>query len=92
MKQKEREARTELMCPKAWCCLGEVPYVFSRSSAKFQSHTAKTFVDFDPNLAILDFQFEFTNGFETMQKAWSSLEDVRWCFSRSFVKFQGHAG
>ena len=24
----------------AWCCLGEVPYCFSRSSVKFQGHTA----------------------------------------------------
>ena len=29
------------MVHKAWCCLGEVPYCFSRSSAKFQGHTAK---------------------------------------------------
>ena len=26
---------------KAWCCLGEVPYCFSRSSVKLQGHTAK---------------------------------------------------
>ena len=26
---------------KAWCCLEEVPYFSSRSSVKFQSHTAK---------------------------------------------------
>ena len=25
----------------AWCCLEEVPYYFSRSSVKFQGHTAK---------------------------------------------------
>ena len=29
------------MMQKAWCCLGEVSYYFSRSSIKFQGHTAK---------------------------------------------------
>ena len=29
------------MMHKAWCCSGEVPYCFSRSSVTFQSHTAK---------------------------------------------------
>ena len=29
------------MMHKAWCCLEEVPYCFSRSSVKFQGHTAK---------------------------------------------------
>ena len=29
------------MMHKAWCCLGEVPYCFWRSSVKFQGHTAK---------------------------------------------------
>ena len=36
------------------CCLKEVPYCFSRSSVKFQGHTAKKFVDFDPNWAFPD--------------------------------------
>ena len=35
-------------------------------------------------------QFEFTNGYEMMHKAWNSTEEVPYCFSRSFVKFQGH--
>ena len=34
--------------------------------------------------------FEFTNGYEMMHKAWSSMEKVPYCFSRSSVKFQGH--
>ena len=29
------------MMHKAYCCLGEVPYCFSRSSIKFRDHTAK---------------------------------------------------
>ena len=34
----------------------------------------------------------FTNGYEMMHKAWSSIEGVPYCFPRSSVKFQGHTG
>ena len=47
------------MMHKAWCCLGEVFYCFWRSSVKFQGHTAKKIVDFDPNLAFPDCNFSF---------------------------------
>ena len=60
----------------AWCCLEEVRYCFSRSSVKFQGHTAKKIVNFDPNWAFPDCNsglFEFTNGYEMMHKAWSSI-------------------
>ena len=33
---------------------------------------------------------EYTKGYEMMHKAWSSIEEVLYCFSRSSVKFQGH--
>ena len=36
-------------------------------------------------------QFQFTNCYEMMHKAWSSVEEVRYCFSRSSFEFQGHA-
>ena len=35
-------------------------------------------------------QFGITDGYKMMHKAWSSIEDVPHCFSRSSVKFQGH--
>ena len=35
-------------------------------------------------------QFEYTNGYEMMHKAWSSVEEVPYCFSSSSVKFQGY--
>ena len=38
----------------SWCCLGEVSYCFSRSSVKFQGHTAKKIVEFDPDGAFPD--------------------------------------
>ena len=37
-------------------------------------------------------QFESTNGYEMMQKASSSIEEVPDCFSGSSIKFQGHTG
>ena len=45
-----------------------------------------------PRLGVfgLEFQFEFTNGYEIMHKAWSSIEEVPYSFSRSYVKLQGH--
>ena len=45
-----------------------------------------------PRLGVsgLQLQFEYTNGYEMMHKAWSSIEEVPYCFSRSSLKFQGH--
>ena len=40
--------------PTAWCCLGEVPYYFSRSSVKFQGHTTKKIISSYPNWAFPD--------------------------------------
>ena len=45
-----------------------------------------------PRLGVsgLEIEFEFTNGYEMLHKAWSSIEEVPYCFWRSFVIFQGH--
>ena len=37
-------------------------------------------------------QFEFTDGYEMLHKAWNSKGDVPYCFPRSSIKFQGHTG
>ena len=42
------------MMNKAWSSIEEVPYCFSRSSVKFQGHTALKIVEFDPNWAFPD--------------------------------------
>ena len=34
-------------------------------------------------------QFEITDGYKMMNKGWSSIEEVPYCFSRSWIKFQG---
>ena len=58
-----------------------------------RSHGPKN-QQFWPKLSVsgLQLQFEFTNGYEMMHKAWSSIGWVPYCFSRSSVKFQGHTG
>ena len=66
-------------------CLWEVPYYCSRPPIKFRGHTAKK----NRRFSGLQLQFEFTNGYEMMHKAWSSIEEVPYCFSRSSIKFQG---
>ena len=38
----------------------------------------------------LSLQFQFTDGFEMIPKAWSSIKEVLYCLSRSSIKFQGH--
>ena len=82
------------MMHKAWCCLGEVPYCFSRSSFKLQGHTAKKIVEFDPDWAFPDCNSSLNspNGCEIMHNAESSIEEVPYCFSGSSIKFQGHTG
>ena len=44
------------------------------------------------NVSGLQLQFELTDGYEMMHKAWSSIENVSYYFSRSYIKFQGHTG
>ena len=80
------------MMHKACSSIEEVPYCFSRSSVQFQGHTALKIVEFGPNLGVsgLLLKFWYTNGSEIMHKAWSRIEEVLYCFSRSFIKFQGH--
>ena len=37
-------------------------------------------------------QFEFTDGYEMLHKAWNSKGEVPYSFPRSSIKFQGHTG
>ena len=96
------------MMHKSWSGIEEVPYSFSRSSVKFQGHTALKIVEFDLNWVFpdsnsslntpmapkwcikLEIEIEYTNGYVMMHKAWSSVEEVPYCFSRSSMKFQVH--
>ena len=69
----------------AWCCLGEVPYCFSRSSVKFQGHTAKTIVEFDPDWAFPDCNSSLNS---PMATKWYTNIEVAW--KRCPIVFQGH--
>ena len=75
------------MMNKAWRSIEEVPYCFSRSSIKFQGHTAKKIVDFDPNSVFPDcnLSFWFTDGFEMMHTARSNIEGVPYCLKKSQI-------
>ena len=75
----------------AWCCLEEVPYCFSRSSLKFQGHTALKIVAFDPDWAFPDCNSSLNS---PMAKKWGTkLEVALKCpiaVLRASIKFQGH--
>ena len=77
------------MMHKAWSTIEEVPYCFSRSYVKLQGHTAKKIIDFDPNWGFPDCNSSLNSPMAT--KWCIELEvEVPYCFSRSYVKFQGH--
>ena len=80
------------MMHRVWSSIEEVPYCFSRSYVKFQGHAALKIADFLPKLGVsgLYLQFGITDGYKMIHKAWSSIEEVHYCFSRSSVKFHGH--
>ena len=73
------------MIHRAWCCLGEVPYCFSRSSVKFQGHTALKIVEFDPDWAFPDCNSSLNS---PMAKKWCTKLEV--ALKRYPIVFQGH--
>ena len=80
------------MMHKAWSGAEEVPYCFSRSSVKFQGHTALKIVKFNPDWAFPDCNSSLNS---PMAAKWCTKLEValKRCpigFSRSSVKFQGH--
>ena len=68
--------------PKACCCLGEVPFVCQGHPSNFKVIRLRKIMDFDSNLAFPDSNssLNFTNGYEMMHKAWSSIEDEAYFF------------
>ena len=73
------------MMHRAWSSIVEVPYCFSRSYVKFQSHTALKIVEFDPNLAFPDSNSSL-NSLMAM-KCCTKLETAK---ERCPIVFQGH--
>ena len=73
------------MMPKAWSGIEEVPYSFSRSSVKFQGHTAPKIVEFDPNWAFPDCNSSLNS--PMAMKCCTKLETAK---ERCPIVFQGH--
>ena len=69
----------------AWCCLEEVPYCFSRTSVKFQGHTALKIVEFDPDWAFPNCNSSLNS---PMAKKWCTKLEV--ALKRCPIVFQGH--
>ena len=73
------------MMHKAWSSIEEVPYCFSRSSVKFQGHTALKIVEFDPNWAFPDCSSSLNS--PMAMKCYTKLETAK---DRCPIVFQGH--
>ena len=73
------------MMHRAWSSIVEVPYCFSRSSVKFQGHTALKIVEFDPNWAIPDSNSSLNS--PMAMKCCTKLETAK---ERCPIVFQGH--
>ena len=73
------------MMHKAWSNIEEVPYCFSRSSVKFQGHTALKIVLFDPNWVFPDCNSSLNS--PMAMKCYTKLETAK---ERCPIVFQGH--
>ena len=73
------------MMHKAWSSIEEVPYCFLRSTIKFQGHTAKKIVKFDPNWAFPDCKSSLNS--PMAMKCCTKLETAK---ERCSIVFQGH--
>ena len=79
------------MAMKCWSSIEEVPNCFRGHPSKV---TRDKYRRFWAKLSVfgLSLQCEFTDGFQMIYEASSYIEEVRYCFSRSSIKFQGHTG
>ena len=73
------------MMHRAWSSIVEVPYCFSRSSVKFQGHTALKIVEFDPNWPFPDCNSSLNS--QMAMKYYTKLETAK---ERCPIVFQGH--
>ena len=70
---------------KAWSSIEEMPYYFSRSSVKFQGHTALKIVEFYPNWAFPD-----CNSSLNAPMAMKCCTKLQTAKERCPIVFQGH--
>ena len=71
-----------------------MPYCFSRLSVKFEGHTPKKIIDFDPHWAFSDCKSRLTSQMAMIwcTKLEAALERCPIVFPRSFIKFKGRTG
>ena len=72
------------MMHKAWSSIEEMSYCFSRSSVKFQGHTALKTVEFDPNWAFPD-----CNSSLNSPMAMKCCTKIETAMERTPIVFQG---
>ena len=79
-------------CTKLNVVFKRCPIVFHRHPSNFKVTGDKKIADFDPNWAFPDRNSSLNSmmAMEWFTKAWSSIEEIPYCFSRSLVKFRGH--
>ena len=70
-------------------CHRRYALLFWGPSVKFQAHTGHKINDFDPNCAfpLCSSSLIFIDGYGMMHRAWSSIEEVHCCLTRSSVIF-----
>ena len=92
------DCNSSLNSPMATKCCTKLEVAYKRCPIVFQGNPSNFKVTRD-NLSPISTRIErfwsvnlvwFTNGFEIMRKAWGSIEEVPYCFSRSSIKFHGH--
>ena len=73
-----------------------MPYYLSRSSIKFQGHAGQKIANFYQSWAFPDCNSSLNLPMDlkwcTKFDVTVSIEEAPYCFSRSFIKFQGHTG
>ena len=74
------------MMHKAWSCIGEVPYCFSRSSLKFQGHTGQKICRFWPELGVS----HTVTPVWIHQWLWNDAQSLKQ-HMRGALVFQGHS-
>ena len=80
------------MMHKAWNSIEEVSYfkVIHQISRWHGTKNRRFWCKF--GVSGLWLHFDITDGYGMIHKAWSSIKEVPYCFSRSSIKCQGHTG
>ena len=81
------------MMHKAWCSIEEAPSFFQCYPSNFKV----TREEISPILTRIEHFWIVSpvwihRWIEMINKGWHSIEDVPYCFLKSFIKFQGHTG